>query len=328
MKSRDSTIGSIRNNKKIVVIGGGTGVFTVLTGLRKYPYGLSAVVSMADDGGSTGVLREEFGILPPGDIRRALVALSVSPGATLCNLFNYRFSEGEGLAGHTFGNLFITALERLTGDFSRAVEEAAKLLSVKGEVIPVTLNKVKLVARLENGREIKGETNIDVPKHDGWLKIKEVYLNPSGRANVKALKAIAKADLIVIGPGDLYTSVIPNLLVKNIPAAIRKSKAKKVYVCNLMTKFGETSGFRASDFLKVLENYLGVGVLDYFIVNTKKPGFSRLKKYSEERADFVEYDKGNFTGRRPTVLVGDFLRRHGFLRHDPDKLAKVLTMLI
>jgi uncharacterized cofD-like protein len=192
----------------------------------------------------------------------------------------------------------------------------------------VTLNKVKLVARLENGREIKGETNIDVPRHDGWLRIKEIYLSPSGRANGRALKVIAEADLIVIGPGDLYTSLIPNLLVKDIPAAVRRSKAKKVYVCNLMTKFGETSGFRAFDFLKVIENYLGAGTLDYFIVNVKKPSFNRLKKYSEERADFVEYDKGNFTGRRPTVLVGDFLRRHGFLRHDPDKLAKVLTLLI
>ncbi len=317
-----------KSRKKIVVIGGGTGVFTVLSGLREYPHALAAIVSMADDGGSTGMLREEFGILPPGDIRRALVALSASPGATLCNLFNYRFSEGEGLAGHTFGNLFIAALERLTGDFSRAIEEAAKLLSVKGEVIPVTLNKVKLVARLENGREIRGETNIDVPKHDGWLKIKEVYLSPAGRANDKALKAVREADLIVIGPGDLYTSVVPNLLVKDIPRAIKKSKARKVYVCNLMTKFGETSGFRASDFLKAVENYLGAGTLDYFIVNAKKPSFSRLKKYSEERADFVEYDKENFTGRRPTVLVGDFLRRHGFLRHDPGKLAKVLTLLI
>lgn len=329
MKSRNSTTGSTKKDKKIVVIGGGTGVFTVLSGLRKYPCQLAAIVSMADDGGSTGLLREEFGILPPGDIRRALVALSDRPGATLCNLFNYRFSEGEGLAGHTFGNLLITALERITGDFSRAVEEAARLLSVKGKVIPVTLNRVKLVARLENGREIKGETNIDVPKHDGWLKIKEVYLNPAGRANAKALKAISGADLIVIGPGDLYTSVIPNLLVKDIPRAIRKSKAKKVYVCNLMTKFGETSGFRASDFLKAIENYLGGGVLDYFIVNIQKPSLNRLKKYSEERADFVEYKKENFADRRrPLVLTGDFLRPHGFLRHDPDKLANVLTLLI
>ncbi|MDP1629255.1 MAG: uridine diphosphate-N-acetylglucosamine-binding protein YvcK, partial [bacterium] len=236
--------------------------------------------------------------------------------------------EGEGLAGHTFGNLFITALERITGDFSRAIQEAAKFLSVKGEVIPVTLDKVRLHARLENGEEIKGEANIDIPKHNGWLKIKEVYLEPVGRANKKAVEAIGEADLIVIGPGDLYTSVIPNLIVRDISAAVKKSKAKKVFVCNLMTKFGETNGFRASDFLRVMENHLGKELIDYFIVNAKKPGLNRLKKYSAERADFVEYDKEKFKGKKPLVLTGDFLRREGFLRHDPDKLAKVLTFFI
>ncbi len=322
------SIPSRKKDKKIAVIGGGTGVFSVLSGLRQYPYHLSAIVTMADDGGSTGFLREEFGILPPGDIRRALVALSDKPDALLSNLFNYRFSEGEGLAGHTFGNLLITALERITGSFSQAIEEAAKLLSVKGDVIPVTLDKIRLRARLENGEEIRGETNIDIPKHDGWLKIKEVYLKPAGRANIKALEAVKEADLIVVGPGDLYTSVIPNLLVKNMPSAIKKSKAKKVCICNLMTKFGETNGFRASDFLRVMENYLGRNALDYFIVNIRKPSLNRLKDYSAERADFVEYDKENFRGKKPLVLTGDFLRSQGFLRHDPDKLAKVLTLLI
>jgi len=262
-------------DKKIVVIGGGTGTYTVLSALRGRPVYLSAIVSMSDDGGSTGVLREEFGILPTGDVRRAIVALSKHPDELLAKLFNYRFREGSsaqagGLNGHNFGNLIITALERICGDFEKAIAEASRLLAVEnGEVIPVTLSNVQLLAELENGSTIKGETNIDIPKHDGELAINKVWLEPSAKANPRALKALRQADLIVMGPGDLYTSVLPNLLVKGVSEAIVQSKAKKVFICNLMTKYGETHGFVAKDFIEALENYLGEGVLDGIILNNQ-----------------------------------------------------------
>lgn len=311
--------------KKIVVIGGGTGVFTVLSGLKNYDTDLTAVVTMADDGGSTGILREEFGILPPGDIRRALVALSRSDNKILSELFNYRFQEGAGLVGHNFGNLMITALERLTGDFSLAIQEAARILSVKGKVVPVALQAPRLFAELENGKVIKGETNIDIPGHDGRLRIKRIWLEPKAKLNPAAQNALLAAEAIVVGPGDLYTSIVPNLLVEGMKAALKKSRAKKIYVVNLMTKFGETNGFRAEDFLRVITDIIGDGVLDYVVVNNKKPNLHRLKKYAEEKAMFVAWEN---LPKAPMPIFGDFLRAEGFLRHDPDKLAKTILSLI
>lgn len=313
--------------KRIVVIGGGTGVFTVLSGLRKYPHELSAIVSMADDGGSTGMLREEFGILPPGDIRRALVALAAADKKILSDLFNYRFEEGWGFAGHNFGNLFLTALERLTGNFASAVREASRLLGVKGAVIPVTLGRTTLFAELADGSVVQGESNIDIPKHDGHLKISRVYLKPRPRANPEALKAIRGASAIVIGPGDLYTSLVPNFLVAGIPEAIARARAKKIYVCNLMTKFGETYGFRASDFLRTLESYIGKGVLDYFVVNAERPGRERLKPYIKERADVVEIDDAHMPAAKPVLVKSALLRKGSLVRHDPDKLARLIHLL-
>lgn len=309
---------------KVVVIGGGTGVFTVLTGLRKFPLDLTAVISMADDGGSTGILREEFGILPPGDLRRALVAMARSDDRLLSDLFNYRFEQG-GLRGHTFGNIMLTALERLTGNFEHAVNEAAHVLGVEGAVLPVTFDHVRLCAELEDGSIVRGETNIDIPKHDGNLRIERVYLDPDGAVNPRAKGALRQADLIVIGPGDLYTSVIPNLLVKGLSKAIKDSRAKKVYVVNLMTKWGETKGFAASDFVGIVERYLGSRVLDYAIINTRRPTAERLRQYEKESAEFVV--PGDL-GTKPTPIFGDFVRRRGFIRHDPDKLARVLISLL
>lgn len=313
-------------NKKIVVIGGGTGCFTVLSGLKKYPVQLSAIVSMADSGGSTRILREEFGILPPGDVRQALVALAQSE-KLLANLFTYRFNEGKGLSGHSFGNLLITALERIKGSFEEAIEEAGKILNIKGEVIPVTLQNTNLFAILEDGQVIEGESNIDVPKHDPNLKIKKVYLKPQVRANKRAKSAILKADLIIIGPGDLYSSITPNLLVKGIPETIRKSRAKKVYICNLMTKLGETNNFKDLDFVKEIEKYLGGKFLDYVIFNNRKPSAARVAKYEKEGAVFVKCNKERFKGNRLKIIKGNFLRKKGFVRHDPNKLAKALFKL-
>jgi len=313
-------------NKKIVVIGGGTGIFTVLFGLKKYPLQLSAIISMADSGGSTKILREEFGILPPGDVRRALVALSQSE-KLLSDLFNYRFNEGR-LNGHNFGNLLITALERIEGNFEKAIEKAGKILNIKGEVIPVTLKNTNLYALLEDGQIIEGETNIDIPKHDPNLKIKKVYLKPQAKANKKAKSAILNADLVVIGPGDLYTSIIPNLLVEGVPEAIKKSRAKKVFICNLMTKLGETNNFTGSDFIKEIEKYLKGKLLDYVIFNNKKPSPNRIAKYEKEGAAFVKCDKNNFKGKKLKIIRGNLLRKKGFIRHDPQKLAKVITRVL
>ena len=311
--------------KKIVVIGGGTGVFTVLTGLKNYPFHLSAIVTTADDGGSSGILREEFGILPPGDIRRVLVALS-SDSPVLANLFNYRFENGTGLKGHSFGNLFLTALERITGDFNQAVKEASKILGIKGKVIPVSLDYTRLFARLENDFLVVGEANIDVPKHDGSLFIEEVFLNPKPKANKEAIKAIKEADIIIAGPGDLYTSIIPNFLVKGIKEAIKKSRAKKVYICNTMTKYGETNKFTAEDFFATLEKYLGKGVIDYFLVNIEKPKSCYLGKYNKEKAELVKYDKKTLSSwKKPKVIFARLLRQGPLLRHDSKKLAKVIS---
>ncbi len=318
-----------KSNKKIVVIGGGTGVFTVLSGLKKYFNDLTAVVTMADDGGSTGILREEFGILPPGDIRRALIALSNSDNEILSKLFAYRFLEGRGLTGHSFGNLMITALERITGDFNKAIVEVGKILSVSGRVLPVTLSRTALHAELEDGRVVSGETNIDVPSHDGNLKIKKVWLMPEAEVSREVGEAIASADAVIIGPGDLYTSLVPNLLVRGVPEALKKSKAKKIYVVNLMTKFGETNHFAASDFLSTIEKYLGEGVLDYLVLNNKQPNPMRFRPYAHEKSEMVMIDEENFAGRaKLTPVVADLLRSRGFIRHDPEKLAKLIRMIV
>lgn len=314
--------------KKIVVIGGGTGVFVALTGLKKYPYSLSAIVTMADDGGSSGVLREEFGALPPGDVRRALVALSNS-SRILSQLFTYRFSKGRGLKGHCFGNLFLTTLEQITGDFQKGVDEAAQVLQVEGKVIPVTLTPVRLEAQLENGQIIKGETYIDIPRHDGHLRIKKVSLRPRAKANKVAKQAIREADAIVIGPGDLYTSIIPNFLVSGIKQAIQEAKGKKIYVCNTMTKFGETHNFTAEDFLQEIEKYLGRGVVDYMVVNTAKPKPSTLKSYLKEKSNPVKYNRRQLKNKqKPRVVFTRVLRRGNYLRHDPQKLARVIDRII
>ncbi|MCK4781572.1 YvcK family protein [Candidatus Parcubacteria bacterium] len=313
--------------KNVVVIGGGTGIFTVLSGLKKYPVNLSAIVSMADDGGSTKILMEEFGILPPGSVRPALIALSNSE-QKIANLFNHRFSQGN-LKNHNFGNLLITALSEMYGDFEKAIAEAGKLLNIKGAVIPSTLDNACLFAQLENGKIIKGETNIDIPKHNSNLKIENVFLKPECKINKRALQAITKANLIIIGPGDLYTSIIPNLLVKRIPQVIQGNKAKKIYICNLMTKLGETNNFNGQDFIETIEKYLGKDVLNYVIFNNKKPSNARVVKYEKEKACFVEYNPKQIgKNKNFQVIEENFLRTRGFIRHDSEKLAKTIMKIL
>ncbi|MDP3901725.1 MAG: YvcK family protein [bacterium] len=316
----------LKSDKKIVVIGGGTGVFTALSGLKHYFSNLTAVVTMADDGGSTGVLREEFGILPPGDIRRALIALSASDNKMLSDLFSYRFQEGVGLSGHSFGNLMITALERITGGFDKAIYEVSKILAVQGKVLPVTLKETRLMAELDNGSIVKGENNIDIPQHDGRVRIKKVWLKPAVNINPQARQAIMSADAIIIGPGDLYTSLIPNLLVGGMKEALNRTRGRVIYFVNVMTKFGETNGFQASDFAREMENYLGRNVLDYVVINKTRPSAMRFRPYVREHSEFVEADIDNLDGKY-TTITSALIRRYGLIRHDPEKVAKMVKML-
>jgi uncharacterized cofD-like protein len=312
--------------KHIVTIGGGTGSFTVLGALKSSPVHLTAIVSMADDGGSTGVLRDHYGVLPPGDVRRALVALSRSTD-TMRSLFNYRFGEGS-LKGHSFGNLFIAALEKVTGSFSSALEEASNILSIDGEVAPVTLDDIRLCARLKDGTIIRGETNIDIPRSPHRAPIEKIWLEPEARMNPSVKRILKNADLIVIGPGDLYTSILPNLLVRGVAEEIRNSKAKKVFMCSLMTKRGETDGYVAEDFLHVMDEYLGKGTLDFAIFNNKKPPERLLKKYRKEGSEFINPPKPGPKGKQPKLIFGDLIDTEKFIRHGPPRaIAKILLSL-
>lgn len=322
--------------KRIVVIGGGTGTYQVLVGLKKYSnLLLSAIVTMSDSGGSTGRLRRELSILPPGDVRRALIALSDLPLAekTLEKLFDYRFEHGKGLKGHSMGNLLLAALTQITGREDLAIKEAGKILSVSGFVHPVTLDKTHLVASLANGKKIVGETKIDLRwqgKEDADIPIKEVSLKPKARIYKDAANDIKKADLIILGPGDLYTSVIPNLLVDGMSEAISSSKAKLILIVNLMTKPGETDHFKASDFVKITRNYLGSASekLSHVVVNTELPKnvktLSWYKKFhSEPVIDDLDSKEGSIH-----VIRGVFTASGELVRHDSGKLAKAIVKLV
>lgn len=305
--------------KNVVVIGGGSGIFNILVGLKKYNLNIRSIVSMADSGGSTGILRNEFGVLPPGDIRRSLVALSDST-TIMKELFQYRFNIDSSLKGHSFGNLFLTALKAITGSDEKAILEAAEILKIRGKVLPVTLDDVHLCARLENGAVIKGEANISMPKHNS--KIKEIFLEPKARVYFGAARAIEEADIIVIGPGDLYTSIIPNLLVEGISDSIKKSKAKKIYICNLMTKYGETDNFSVNDFFNEIEKYLGKNVIDFVVYNKSEIPMEILEKYSKENQFPVEIKEEN-----KKFVKGDFIKNREILRHDPDITARFILDL-
>jgi uncharacterized cofD-like protein len=270
---------------KIAVIGGGTGSFTLLQSLKEKTEAIAALVNMADDGGSTGQLRDELGVLPPGDIRQCLVALSDSP--VMRELFNYRFDEGS-LKGHAFGNLFLTALEKMSGDFARGVEVAGEVLNITGVVEPMTLSNVKLMMRAANGDETHGEFEIAHKKFGGERP--EFWLEPAGVANPAALKAIKRADMVVIAPGNLYGSLAPALLVDGVGEALLESKALKVYVANLVTKPGQTDGFDVTDFADEIERLAGTKFLDAVLYNTEKPSDDLLKKYAADGELAVEYD--------------------------------------
>ena len=309
--------------KAIVSIGGGTGSFTVLRGLKKYDINLAAIVSMADDGGSTGILRSEFGILPVGDVRRCLLAMADKD--IWYELFTYRFPEQ--LSEHSLGNLLLKALEDLKGDMDSAIQEAENILKTRGKVLPVTLDDTRLYAELENGTVIKGETNISIPKHNADELIKKVYLKPKAFAYYKAVDAIAEADMIVIGPGDLYTSVLPNLLVEGISEAICKSKAKKTYICNLMTKHGETNDYSVQDFYNKIVEYLGDLCVDYVLYNSNSIPKELLEKYAEQKQYLVKFDPSIEIKGEAEFIADDFVNITDIARHDSKKLARKIMEL-
>lgn len=335
----------MKNKKKnVVVIGGGTGTYTVLIGLKKYPQlDLSVIVSMMDSGGSNRVIRDEFGLLPTSDFRQCIVALSEEkPEDLLRKLFTYRYSSGTGIAGMTFGNLFMAALTDIYGSQKKAMEKTCEFLDVKGNIIPVTYTDSHLVARYSNGQQVLGEHLIDEPVQDdiGEYKIIELETIPEAKANTAALSALKNADAIILGPGDLYTSIICNLVVGGIARAIKNSNAKVIYVMNLMSKYGETHKFKASDYIKELEKYIGKGRVNACVIN-KKSKFPKeaLSKYKEERAYPVVDDLSNPSKDikiiRKNIIAqkifekpkADKLRR-SLIRHDPMKLAKAIISII
>ncbi|HSW73202.1 MAG TPA: gluconeogenesis factor YvcK family protein [Chlamydiales bacterium] len=317
--------------KKIVVIGGGTGNFVVLRGLKMYDVDLTAVVSMADDGGSTGILRDELGVLPPGDVRQCLVALSNS-SRLLRSLMTYRFENGN-LGGHSFGNLLLSALEKVTGSFEKAVEEAGKILSIKGKVLPVTTHQVRLRMILNNWKVLEGEREIYLSQEidTGY---KSIFLEPYPRVNPRVLDEIKNADLIVIGPGGFHTSIIPNLLVEGVTEAISKTQAKKIFVVNLMNRKGQTTGYKVSDYMQVLTGFLGEDSLDYILVNNKKPPDDLIARYSDE-GEIVENDLKDDGRVILADLLGPFVEenkkdliKRSLIRHDTKKIAQELMKIV
>lgn len=309
----------------ITTIGGGTGTFNVLSGLGKNrQLNLAAIVTVADSGGSTGELRDEFGILPPGDVRRAIVALA-NDTDVVRRLFEYRFKVGRRIAGHTVGNLLLTALSDIMGDFERGIEELSTMFDVHGKVIPVTLDNVHLGVTLENGESIIGETDIDIPKHDASIPIRDAFLLGGGRLNPRAREAIENSDYVIIGPGDLYTSIIPNLLCTGMVDALRHAQARIIYICNVMTKHGETDGFCVDDFVRVLEQHLGEGRIDYLLVNSGELRDDLLDKYRAEGKTPVRlHDRARLVSKGIKIIERDLASETDYIRHDPRKLAQTI----
>ncbi len=308
----------------IVAIGGGHGLSTLLQGVKRFSNNIKAIVTVADDGGSSGRLREQFDVLPPGDIRNCLVALADAE-PLMRQLFQFRFSQGEGLKGHNFGNLFITALSEISGDFRKAIKHASKVLAVRGEVIPSTLERVRLIAEHENGDTTFGEENIT----KRGLSIKSLELSPKHCiANKEAIDAIKKSDVVLIGPGSLYTSIIPNLLAEGITNALIESKAVKIYICNVMTQHGETDAYTVSDHIKTIFRYINKEILDYCIVNTASIPEDLLSKYAEEKSIPVKVDVQKLADLNCKIVAEDIISNDNYVRHDPVKLTTCIEKII
>lgn len=322
---------------KIVVIGGGTGSFTLLSGIKDYVRDVTALVSMADDGGSTGQLRDELGVLPPGDVRQCLVALSESPRVR--DLFNYRFEEGS-FKGHAFGNIFLTALEKMTGSFADAVEEAGEVLRISGRVEPMTLDPVRMVAEYANGEVTTGQSQVDRADF-GEQKRPVIRLEPAAAINPAAHGAIMAADIVVIAPGSLYTSIAPALAVEGAAEALQQTSARLVYVCNLINKPGQTDGFSVADYAAEIERLSGAR-LDYVIYNDTPPDAELLEKYAHDGEFPVEVDEDELETApyraKGLPLVAGAIWQGGsiadplasarsYIRHDADRVARELMRI-
>lgn len=305
--------------KKVVVLGGGTGLSTLLRGLKLYPLDITAIVTVSDNGKSTGVLREEFNIPAVGDIRRVLVALSETEPLVM-DLFNYRFNTTSDLNGHTVGNLLLTAASEISGNLSDGIESLGKVLNLKGKVVPLSEDNVTLVAKMKDNKVIVGED--EITKYKG--KIKKVYYKEKATATKEAIEAIRNADLIILSMGSLYTSIIPNLILPEIRKEIEKSKAKIMYVCNMMSQPGETDNFKSSDHVKKLNEYLGKRHVDVIIANNGEINQERLNFYKEkEQKDPIIFDKSYFDKNNIEYILDDFtyITDNNLLRHDNIKLG-------
>lgn len=311
---------SLQKGPRIAAIGGGTGLPNLLRGLKNYTSNLTAIVTVADDGGSSGRLRGELGVLPPGDTRNCLVALADTE-TLMDEVLNYRFDQGEGLSGHSLGNLILAGLTEVTGNLDLAIREMSKILALRGKVLPSTLQHAILCAEYEDGTIIQGESKIPV----AGRSIKRVFLQPADCAALpEAILAIKEADVVVLGPGSLYTSIIPNLLVKDLAQALRDTQAPVIYICNIMTQSGETDNYTASDHLKALVRHLGSNVIDYMVVNTGMVPAALLQRYRQEGAKPVSVDK-RAVEKLGTALLGErVINTTDVIRHDPDRLARLI----
>lgn len=312
----------LRRGAKIVAIGGGTGLSNLLRGLKRYSANITAIVTVADDGGSSGRLRREQGILPPGDIRNCLSALA-DEEKLVTELFQYRFSSGEGLTGHSFGNLFLAAMADITGDLQKAIAASSQVLAVRGQVLPATLDHMVLWADLEDGRHIEGESNIGTAEG----KIINFGCHPEQpKALPEVIQALNTADLIIIGPGSLYTSIIPNLLVPEILQALCHRQAPAVYVCNIMSQKGETEGYNASDYVRVLDNLADTRLFDAILVQKEMPSPVTLAKYLQQGLNFTHLDREKLHQLDCPILTANVMQEtaQGTVVHDSDRLAGVL----
>jgi len=311
---------SLLKGPRVVALGGGTGLSALLAGIKNFTSNITAIVTVTDTGGSSGRLRDEMDILPPGDIRNCLVSLAEA-GPLIRDLFQYRFDVGQGLKGHSFGNLFITALSKVTGDFEKAIAESSKVLNIRGRVLPSTLEKIQLVAEFEDGTFLEGETNIT----DANKPLRNIRLTPEDcKACEDAVHAIASADLILLGPGSLYTSVLPNLLIDEIKRAVVHSDAYKIYISNVMTQPGETIRYSVYDHLDVLIKHTDPRIVDACVVNTQQVPKELKQKYKEQGSDPVVLDLENIKEKGYVVIEGEILKLDGQVRHDSDLLAKII----
>ncbi|MFW5981794.1 MAG: gluconeogenesis factor YvcK family protein [Halanaerobiaceae bacterium] len=310
----------LKKGPKIVALGGGTGLSNLLRGLKKHSSNLTAIVTVADDGGSSGKLRDELGILPPGDIRNCLLALADAE-SLMQELFQYRFNSGGNLAGHNFGNLFIATLTEVLGDFEDAVKESSNILAIRGKVLPASNDNVHLGAIYTDNSIKMGESDIPVE----GKKIANVFLKPSScQASDEVKEAIRDAEIIVLGPGSLYTSIIPNLLVNGIVEEINKSNAIKIYVSNIMTQPGESSNYSVADHVEAIFKHSKKGLFEYVLVNKGQGSQELVEKYKQEGASQVAFDKNELKKLGVKVIEADLIYEKGYIRHNPDKLAKII----